>query len=50
MTAESRDAQVAARSYARSQDLVDREAAAVGNVMKIRFYPFMPVAASGMNG
>ena len=44
---EGRDAQAATRSYARSQDLVDREAAAVGNVMKIRFYPFMPVAANG---
>ena len=47
MTAESGEVQAAARSYARSQDLVDREAAAVGNVMKIRFYPFMPVSASG---
>ena len=45
MTAESGEVQAAARSYARSQDLVDREAAAVGNVMKIRFYPFMPVSA-----
>ena len=47
MTAESGDEQAAARSYARSQDLVDREAAAMGSVHKIRFYPFVPIGASG---
>ena len=44
---EGRDAQATARSYARSQAIVDREAAAVSDVMKIRFYPFVPVSGQG---
>jgi 4-aminobutyrate aminotransferase len=44
---EDRPVPAAARSHARSQQLVDREAAAVGNVMKIRFYPFVPASAQG---
>jgi 4-aminobutyrate aminotransferase len=37
----------AGRTYARSQELVERERAAIGDVMKIRFYPFIPAAARG---
>ena len=32
------------RPLARASQLVRREAAAVGNAMKIRFYPFVPVS------
>jgi 4-aminobutyrate aminotransferase len=38
---------VSERTLERSQELVDRERDAIGNVMKIRFYPFIPVAAKG---
>ncbi|MDX6535403.1 MAG: 4-aminobutyrate aminotransferase [Gaiellales bacterium] len=38
---------VGARTYERSQSLVDRERDAIGDVMKIRFYPFIPVSANG---
>jgi 4-aminobutyrate aminotransferase len=37
----------AARPLARASELVRREADAVGNAMKIRFYPFMPARAQG---
>jgi 4-aminobutyrate aminotransferase len=35
------------RSHTRSEQLVGRERAVIGDVMKIRFYPFIPVSAKG---
>ena len=40
--------QETARSYTRSEDVVAREREAIGDVMKIRFYPFVPARADGV--
>jgi 4-aminobutyrate aminotransferase len=39
--------QAGGRTYERSQRVVERDAEAIADVMKIRFYPFIPVAAKG---
>ena len=37
-----------ARSYARSEDVLGRDEAAIGDVMKIRFYPFVAARTDGV--